>query len=341
MSAAESPLYLAHHYFNGIKKQIGTKNVRGFYHGDMFNEHYFKNIGTKIQHKLFPNLLFSKISKHLEQLVEEYQPDTVLIFKGMEINPNSLKRIKKKNIKLVNYNLDHPFDYFSKGSGNQNILKSLELYDLHISYSKTIIQQLKDRIPKIDTAFLPFGFNLPDELYEQEVKQEEEVQAIAFVGGGDINRANFIQKIVKTGLPVHVYGYNWENHLRPASNLQLHDSVLNMDYWKTLRKYRVQLNLFRPHNVNSHNMRSFEVPAVGGIMLAPSTTEHLSFFKKDKEAFFFDDTKEAIHLCKIILGLSHDQANKIRWRARNRSIQDGYDYRSRSKQLLEILEHRN
>ena len=56
--------------------------------------------------------------------------------------------------------------------------------------------------------------------------------------------------------------------------------VESSDFWKVLRKYRVQLNLMRPHNLDSHNMRSIEVPAVGGIGLFPDTPDHERFFEK-------------------------------------------------------------
>ena len=42
----------------------------------------------------------------------------------------------------------------------------------------------------------------------------------------------------------------------------------------------------RIHNPDSHNMRSFEVPGVGGIMVAPDTKEHRIFFEVGKEIFY-------------------------------------------------------
>lgn len=78
-------------------------------------------------------------------------------------------------------------------------------------------------------------------------------------------------------------------------------------------------------------MRSFEVPGVGGIMLAPATTEHKMFFTDGKEAFLYSDIKECVEKAKYILALPKEEADTIRARARERSLDDGYTYQQRAR----------
>lgn len=337
MSMAKNPLYLAHHYYRGLERIIGSDAICGYYHNDDFNRVYQKNILSKIQHRLLPNQLFGRISMNLEELAEKHQPDTILIFKGMEVLPSTLKKLRSKNIRLVNYNLDHPFEFHSRGSGNKNVLNAIELYDLHISYSKKIINDLKSKYPRVKTAWLPFGFALEDSLFDSFKYKEEEINALCFVGVADKPRCEFVRKILKGGFPIHVYGHGWNEMLESSPNLTVFGGVYNDDYWKTLHRYRVQLNLFRTHNEESHNMRSFEVPAVASIMLAPRTPEHLEFFTEGKEAFFFNNEEEAIKQTKNILSLPEEKALNIRKSARIRSINSGYAYEERAKQLFKIL----
>ena len=94
-------------------------------------------------------------------------------------------------------------------------------------------------------------------------------------------------------------------------------------FWKTLRKYRVQLNLMRPHNPDTHNMRSFEVPGVGGIQLAPDTDDHKTYFEPGKEIFLYKNLEECTSQIKKILALNTEDARKIRDHARMRSIDSG------------------
>ncbi len=337
MSMAENPLYLAHHYFKGLQSILGQNNVIGYYHNDDFNKAYYKGIVSKIRHRLVPKLLYSKISNHLLELVDKHEPDVILIFKGQEILPDTLSKIKTQNIKLVNYNLDHPFEFHSRGSGNKNVLESIQYFDLHISYSQRIVKQMQEKFTNVKTAWLPFGYAIDDNLFEKIKFKDNETNALCFIGVADKQRIAFIKKIAKTNFPIHLYGHGWDKAFSEQSNLKIFDGVYNDEYWKTLHNYRIQLNLFRSHNKESHNMRSFEVPAVAGIMLAPRTKEHLSFFQEGKEAFYFDSEKEAIEKINYLLSLSTLEANEIRRNARKKSNSAGYSYTNRAKDLHNII----
>ena len=84
-------------------------------------------------------------------------------------------------------------------------------------------------------------------------------------------------------------------------------------------------------------MRTFEVPGIGGIMLAPDTTEHRMFFENGREVFLFKDIDECANLIKWLLQLSKGEADEIRRAARERSLKSGYTYEARSSQVLAEL----
>ena len=81
----------------------------------------------------------------------------------------------------------------------------------------------------------------------------------------------------------------------------------------------------------------FEVPAVGGIMLAPDSPEHRAFFEIGKEIFVYQNKTDLIEQAKYILSLSPDAAEEIRKNARQKSLEAGYAYEDRAKQLYESL----
>ena len=83
----------------------------------------------------------------------------------MEITPDSLEWAKKKKIKLVNYNPDNPFIFSGRGSGNSNVTNSISLYDLHFTYNLSVKEKLEKEFQSKD-CFLPFGFDLDDQLFE-------------------------------------------------------------------------------------------------------------------------------------------------------------------------------
>jgi len=324
---------LAPQYYKYLS-QKGIK-IDSYYQSDYLEK---LTIPQRIINRLFPSLFYLKINKNLLEQVDRFQPDIVWIFKGMETFPSTLEKIKKKGIKLVNYNPDHPFDYISKSSGNNNVLRSISLFDLHICYSKKIAKDLEQKFPGTQTAYLPFGYAFSDEVYES-IIEIREVRKTCFVGYGDKERADFVRYLIKNDVEVDVYGQKWNTFFpTPVKGLKVFPAVYGTDYYSMLRKYRVQLNIMRSHNKDSHNMRSFELPAVGGIMLVEDTSEHRDFFEPNQEIFLFSSKEDAIKKINSILNLSEEEANRIRLNARQRSVKSNYSYEGRTNEFLNIIQ---
>jgi len=126
---------------------------------------------------------------------------------------------------------------------------------------------------------------MSQDLFDDCAKEPEIVKA-CFLGNPDKIRSSFLTKLAEQGILMDVYGNDWEKFVT-HKNITTHQPVYGDEQWKTLRKYRVQINLMRIHNENSHNMRTFEVPGVGGIQVAPFTKEHNLFFEEGKEIFLY------------------------------------------------------
>lgn len=259
------------------------------------------------------------------------------VFKGMNIYPETLEAIRKLGVVLINYNADHPLEFFQSGSGNKRVLDGYKLYDLHLTYSREIKKELVAYAPEIPVGVVPFGHNVDDTLYDSLLPLDEVVKC-CFIGNPDPLRAAFLEKLCARGIEVDVFGANWKAFTSPNSNLSIHGQVVGRKYLECVRRYRVQLNILRPHNYNSHNMRSFEVPACGGIMLAPRTDEHRDFFDADREAFYYNDEEDAASICKKLLSMTASEANTIRTNARIRSLKSGYFYVNRASEALVLME---
>jgi hypothetical protein len=296
----------------------------------LFYEYYEASVLNKIFFKLGLATVYKRISEKLIAEVEATKPDVLFVFKGMEIFPSTLKHLKKMGIKLVNYNPDNPFLFSGSGSGNKNVTESLSLFDLHITYDRSIMHELEKK--NLNAAWIPFGFDISDEQFRA-AYAEKEVLRVCFLGNPDDTRAAFLNCLATNGLPVDVYGRGWEKfHLN--QNIRQHSAVHGVEYWKVLRKYRVQLNLMRPHNPQSHNMRSIELPAVGGIGLFPDTPDHREFFQVGKELFIFQQLEDCCKMAASLLELPQEEANEIREAARTRSLVGNYSYKNRTLQFL-------
>lgn len=321
-------------YYRKYLKEAGISNELFAAQG-IFYKYYNASVINKVLFKLGLSSVFKKINRQLLSAVAEYKPDVILAFKAMEISPDTWKQFKARGIKLVNYNPDNPLLFSGPGSGNKNITASIPLFDLHVTYDSNIQRKLQTE-HHVNAACVPFGFDVSDELLRA-CEEEQEILKVCFLGNPDKARADFLNQLASAGINIDVYGSNW-NRFKLHENISDRGAVYGQAFWKVLRKYRVQLNFMRPHNPDSHNMRTFEVAGIGGIGLFPATADHKKFFERDAEIFLYDDTNDCIAQAKHILQLPYTEANAIRQRVRERCLKSGYSYKDRTLYLLKLIQ---
>jgi spore maturation protein CgeB len=216
------------------------------------------------------------------------------------------------------------------------VTNSISLYDLHFTYNLSVKEKLENQY-HLNVIYLPFGFDLDNSRFDV-YAGENEILKLCFAGNPDNERAAFLEAMAGAGIKIDVFGNEWERFVKNKS-ITVHSPVYSEQFWKILRRYRVQLNLMRPHNEDSHNMRSFEVPAVGGIMLAPDTREHRSFFNNNQEVFLFADLRDAVNKAKAIIDMEKQVIEKIRTSARLRSLKSRYSYKDRAEIVFQAFKN--
>jgi len=306
-------------------KILGIQNI--------FLANYTKSVLNKIIYRLGLSKIESKIQNIIQAEVSRFKPKTILVFKGMEIKPTTLQWIKSKGIQVVNYNPDSPFIFSGRGSGNKNVTNSITLFDYYFTYDKNINKELQNRAVK--SEIIPFGFDSSGFNYKV-LEEKDEILKICFLGNADKFRIDFLQRLAHNGIKIDVYGENWVSR-KLHTNISIFGPKYGQDFWSTLQNYAIQLNLLRPHNLDSHNMRSFDVLGAGGLMLAPRTSDHQTYFSEFSEVFLFSDLKEALQHIQFILNLSFSERNKIRQAARLKA-KEQHTYKHRTLQLLKYLD---
>ncbi len=300
---------------------------------DKFLEYYTKSLRTKITFRLGLSSIYASIDKEFRKAVTAFKPQIVWVFKGMELIPGTIKWLKGRDIKVVNYNPDNPYVFSGRGSGNKNVTKGLRLFDLYMTYDLKILERLKK--DKINAALIPFGFDIPHEALEKAIAAPEIMRA-CFVGGADSRRVEFLNKLSARGVPLDIYGEGWNKFkLHPA--IQVYPAVYEHEFWITLRKYRVQINMLRVHNLTSHNMRTFDIPGAGGIEVAPYTNDHNRFFKDGEEIFLYRDAEHCVSIINNLLSSSAEDIMLKRKAARAASLQRKYSYKDRSEQAVKLF----
>jgi spore maturation protein CgeB len=317
-------------------KELGA-DVHLYPAPDIVFDNHSKNIFNKILFKTKIKTGYAEVNRGLIEQADSIKPDWIWVFKGMEIYPATLKLLGRK-YRLVNYNPDHPFVIASSGGGNKNVRDSVGLYHLHFCYNRNLQKQIEQEY-KLPVVFLPFGYDLSAEDY-QTINRESELTRVCFLGNPDKTREETVQLVADHGYPVDVYGHGWDKTtLRKHKNVIVFDAVYGFAFWKKMRTYRVQLNIFRQHNIGSHNMRTFEIPGAGGIQLAPFSEEHAFFFNENSEIFLYRDQQELLKKVEYLLNCSPQKSDEIRKAARFRSLDSLYTYKDRASIVFKTFQN--
>jgi spore maturation protein CgeB len=99
---------------------------------------------------------------------------------------------------------------------------------------------------------------------------------------------------------------------------------------------KIMFNLVRRSNRDDHVMRTFEIPACGGFMLADRTEGQRAFLAEDREAVYFSTIDEMIE--KIRYHLPRDAERRRIAEAGHRRITSGQNtYADRLKSIIEMV----
>ncbi len=256
----------------------------------------------------------------------------------MTLYTSTIEKLKAHTSLLCCYNPDHPFKFFSPGSGNKHILDSIPLYDMYFTFSTNISEQLK-KDWNAESYAIPFGYD------DSDVTSYPSAHSVfqdkwLFIGTWDKERMNWLSSVQEPDL--NIYGdSNWSTRSTKSKQVAAAyrgGPIYDGQYIDAIQNASGVINLLRRQNIEegSHNMRTFEVPGYGGLLIANRTTEQGGFFEEDKEAIFFENVEELNDKLKF-LGRNQEIVGRIKQAARIRSESSGYSYNCRSRQLVDLL----
>ena len=320
---------LANQYVRGLKEN--KWDIYCFEIQEELNKIRQHSVLNKVIHRLHPAYYLRNLNRDVISEVKKIKPKVTLVFKGMELFPGTLEEIKRHTSLLCNYNPDHPFKFYSRGTGNSFVLDGIKYYDLYFSYAKSVCTGLTNGFG-VKSHCVPFGFD--ETLSPSTFKKEDIKDKFIFVGAWDKERESIFMKL--TNYPVQIYGpKTWMSKNKKISkNLYSGYAVYDKEYYDATFSAKGVFNFLRPQNIveQSHNMRTFEIPGCGGLMITNRTKEQSYFFEENKEAVYFDSMEELKDKLKFYQD-NDALATTIKKNALSRSLSSGYSYLNRSREL--------
>ena len=271
----------------------------------------------------------SQFSSELAKCCGQTKPE-ILIATGMApLTEFALRALRQMGIVCVNYSTDDPWNPAMRSRWH---LRALPLYDIVFSTRRSNLKDFQ-RLGCPEVHYLPFGYD--ETLFVPTVQSSHTpVHDILFVGGADADRAAFLTEFTRRGLPIAVAGGYWERYSAfRAYALGIKSPEL---ICALTAAAKVNLCLVRRANRDGHVMRSFEIAAAGGCMLAQDTDEHREIFGREDEAVvYFRDAKEAAQRARELLCDSSE-----RWRLavnlHRRIVGSAHTYAHRLSTMLRV-----
>ena len=264
------------------------------------------------QRRLFSKLLHETGSDAFDRLssaalalrVRGGRYDLAWVNCGELLGPRALRVLQVRCRRVVNYNNDNPFADRDRKTWRL-YLKALPFYTLvALPREANVTQARVAGANAVVRVFLS-----ADEIEHAPVHlsadmREHYASEVAFIGTWMPERGPLLAELIRYGVPLSIWGNLWReapewgvlrNHWRGRATQG------RMEYAAAVQGSKVCLGLLSKGNRDLHTSRSVEIPALGGLLCAERTSEHLLMYREGEEAVFWADAAECAHHCLALL----------------------------------------
>jgi spore maturation protein CgeB len=232
----------------------------------------------------------NQFSRKVVEHCRRFQPQWILTTGLAPVTGPALAEIGSYGVKRLTFLTDDPWIPKQRSSW---FLRALGQYDRVYSPRRANLTDLEE-LGCRTVRYLPFGYSPAVHFPQAPPPAERDRYAaeLLFVGGPDAERVKILSLLIRAGFQVALYGWRWERY---ASTRGAARGVADA---ATLRQAtsaaKVTLGLVRRANRDGHSMRSFEVPAMQGCLLAEDTADHREIFGAEGETVLYFARDEEI-----------------------------------------------
>jgi spore maturation protein CgeB len=226
---------------------------------------------------------FARLRRQLAKI----EPDLILVVKGRFITADRVALLRGLlDVPVINYYPDHPL---WPGFGERQIVEALHAYDEVVVWSDVLADPLRlegiKRVRVVPFAYDPYVYRTPPEPVRH-------TWDTVLLGQCYPERVPYPE--IFADRRILVSGSGWVNAAR-GGPLDGRVNGSTLDAKKTCATYwqsATALNVLSVANLPAHNMRTFEIPASGTLMIANRTPEHVDLLGEDG-AVLVDSPDEA------------------------------------------------
>ncbi|MFM7182758.1 MAG: glycosyltransferase [Verrucomicrobiales bacterium] len=277
-------------------------------------------------------------NKSVVSAVARAAPDLVLTTGVSAVTAESLRCIREKGSRTINFLTDDPWN---PRNGAGFFWDALREYDIVASPRMANLQDLRNHGCR-RVEYLPFGYNPDLHFVEHDATPEEEARyrcEVAILGGADEDRVPLARALSQAGIDLALYGGYWDRYpdLKPHWRGFVHDRALRL----AVRLAKCQICMGRKANRDGHAMRSIEFPAMGACLLTEDTPEHRELFGPDGVAtLYWASPEDMVDRVREIVADKDGRDRMATKLHRRMTEQQQHSYHARLVKLVGFLDSR-
>lgn len=253
--------------------------------------------------------------------------DAVIAIKAPFLSVTSVRAIRKQCSRTVMIYPDSPWDAYTQ---RKDVVPVLSNFLTTFIWSKQLTARLQES--GVNAEYLPFAYDPLD--YQASVRKELRQSSLVFVGQIYKKRIAWIRAL--EGLPVNVSGTGWKQDCFGARS-SIRVTIATRMGRQACEAYTSSLgalNVLDEKSLSGHNMRTFEIPATGTLMIGDRTNDIETWFPDAEASLTAATPREFREKCEWAL-LHPNAVLEIANRAYAR-VQT-MTYRQRALQILASL----
>lgn len=257
-------------------------------------------------------------NRHIEAVARQFRPELFFCVKPLRLRAETLASLRKAGIRTAGYWIDDPLDF------DRSIINAPH-FELYFTNDRGSVATYAEH--GVVAHHLPSAVNLADfQPLELPVKYP-----ISFLGTQGAYRQGILNRIPQ---PVHAFGPGWDK--ARGTNIIDHPPAFGSDTAKVYAQSAVNLNIHNWQGVGGAlNLRLFEVPACGALLLTDWVAEIADYFTAGEHLLVWHDEAE-LHELAARYSKDQDAGRKI-GQAGLAHVRAHHHYGIRCQQILEQL----
>lgn len=257
-----------------------------------------------ILNKFYPQKLKSYLvykQKSIINQLKKISKKNIYVIKGYYLLPETIDELKSMKKSIFCFYPDDPFRIMP-GTSTPFVKECITNYSAYFIWSRTLVKRIKETSNK-NVYYLPFAADsdllIPQD-YSPKFTNAGMACDVSFVGNADKERTDFLNTLsmhLDNKYKINIYGSWWKK----INGYEISKNVQGDDFSNVILSSKINMNVLRVQNKNSNNMRTFEIPVVGGFMLHEYSEEAIEFFEPGIEADYYKSAEECADKIKFYL----------------------------------------